>query len=290
MVNDIERYAGDGFDHHTDETESEDHQRKAGLIKGIKLSFGNDGNWKPPELADTVSPIPLIAMDNRRVVQKWEDRKPVETIILGPGERYPDVDAWNQQVPREKWVEGPVKGVLVGPWQPQQMMYFIVPDTLEQLTYPTFTVGGNIAIGQLIEKIRTARRFKGPHVHPIVVLSKAHMNTRFGGRDRPHFIVLGWRDLGGLDKGSGPALPKPDPTAVTAIEGPKEAKQFISASQPTTLDVAPAQRNVDRVLEVKPVPPAAQQPSVKVGGIFEKLGEVGYPSLSQELNDDVPFN
>jgi hypothetical protein len=59
------------------------------------------------------------------------------------------------------------------------------------------------------------RRFRGEHVYPVITLSDAFMNTRFGGRQRPHFEVKRWIKLGG-ERGEVEALPPP-PQQTTAL-------------------------------------------------------------------------
>jgi hypothetical protein len=54
------------------------------------------------------------------------------------------------------------------------------------------------------------RKFRGAHVYPVVALSDTFMKTRFGGRQRPHFIVKRWVNLGPDEK----VLPAPKPPAL----------------------------------------------------------------------------
>jgi hypothetical protein len=49
----------------------------------------------------------LVAVDVGRVVQRWQDQQPVETIILQPHQKFPDIEEMNEKVPKEEWVEGP---------------------------------------------------------------------------------------------------------------------------------------------------------------------------------------
>ena len=86
--------------------------------------------------------------------------------------------------------------------------------TMQRFTYPTSTVGGAIAIGSDLEmRVRLMRRFKGPGIYPVVSPGTKHMNTRFGGRQRPHFVIKRWVALGGEG-----ALPL---TELPALRGPQ---------------------------------------------------------------------
>ena len=76
---------------------------------------------------------------------------------------------------------------------------------MDRFTYVTGTVGGNMAVGDLSDKIKTMRRLRGEQVYPVVTLADTHMKTRFGGRQRPHFKIARWVQLGG----NGTALPAP---------------------------------------------------------------------------------
>jgi hypothetical protein len=194
----------DGFDSDTDESQS----RR--VIQGSRLAFTNDFEW----VDSNDEPVPrdreLIMVDRVRVLQKWIDQKPVETRFLEPNEKWPDVEAMNKAAPQSEWREGP-DGKPQGPHSCQWVIYLIDPLTLDKFTYPTNTVGGHICIGDISDRIKNMRRFRGEHVYPVVTLSDAFMNTRFGGRQRPHFEVKRWVKLGG-GGGAAEALPPPPPT------------------------------------------------------------------------------
>ena len=130
-----------------------------------------------------------------RIVQKWIDQKPVETRILEPGEKFPDIEALNEAAPKSEWHEGP-DGKMHGPWQIQQILYLLNLDTMDRFTFPTGTVGGFIAIRELVDKTTWMRKLRGPNVYPRVALRDLFMNTKYGGRQRPHFEVKGWVQLG----------------------------------------------------------------------------------------------
>jgi hypothetical protein len=95
------------------------------------------------------------------------------------------------------------------------------------------------------------RSFRGANVYPIVTLSDTFMSTRFGGRQRPQFVIKRWVALGGEG-----ALP---PTAPPALTGPQT--------------VAP------------PTAKAAERDPDKKPG----LEEVKPVTVSEELNDSINF-
>ena len=59
------------------------------------------------------------------------------------------------------------------------------------------------------------RRLRGPNVYPVITLADKFMNTRFGGRLRPHFKFVRWVSLGG-ESGQVEALPPPPPKLADA--------------------------------------------------------------------------
>jgi hypothetical protein len=142
------------------------------------------------------------------VVQKWWDGQPVETIILQPHQKFPDIKAMNATVPKKEWVEGPNKGEMVGPWQAQHILYLLDTNTMDRFTFPTGTTGGRIAIRDLRDKLVWMRRWRGPNVYPVITLADKFMNTKWGGRQRPHFVIKRWVSLGG-ESGEVQALSPP---------------------------------------------------------------------------------
>src|SRR5262249_42612109 len=163
-----------------------DRPQGGSMIHGTLIKFTNEGEW----VTGNGDPMPrdqeLIVIDLVRAVQKWVDGKPVETIIVPPGEKFPDVKAMNEAAPKSEWRED-LNGVLVGPWQMQYYVYLLDARTLDKFTYPTSTIGGGWACREIADKVAWMRRYKGPKVSAIIVLRDTHMNTRFGGRQRPHF-------------------------------------------------------------------------------------------------------
>jgi hypothetical protein len=158
----------------------------SGLIRGIKLKFSNDSRW----LAGKDDPMPpeveLVAVELVRVSQKWVGCRPVETLYLAPGEEWPDIEELNSQAPKEEWRD--VNGQRKGPWENFLVLYLFDPATMQPYTYPTATVGGRRAIGELKRQAKLGRMLKG-NAFPVVTLGETFMPTRFGGRQRPDFKI-----------------------------------------------------------------------------------------------------
>ena len=199
--------AVDNFEGWEDGVEGHDRPQGAGVIQGTSVKFTNDSTWVTRDKIELESNLELVAVDVARVVQKWEDGSPIETIVLEPHQKFPDIESMNEAIPRDQWVEGP-DGKPRGPWQAQHILYMVDLMTMEKYTFATGTVGGRIAIGELRDKLVWMRRVRGLNVYAVIVLRDKFMNTRFGGRQRPFFSIVRWVKLG-TEGGDVAALPAP---------------------------------------------------------------------------------
>ena len=200
----------DGFETYEDAIESGGEQQPTNqVIKGKLLKFTNE-MWVTRDGEEISAHLELVAVDVRRIVQKWKDQVPVETIRLEPGQKFPDIEKLNAETPQEDWIEGP-DGKLRGPWQMQHVVYLLNPATMDQFSFPTGTIGGRICVRDLVKRTQWKRKVSGDDVYPVVTLSDTFMNTRFGGQQRPHFLIKSWITLGGQAPGS-TAKPAPPST------------------------------------------------------------------------------
>ena len=71
---------------------------------------------------------------------------------------------------------------------------------MDRYTFPTGTVGGQIAVRELVDKTKWMRKLRGANVYPVTTLSDTFMPTRFGGRQRPHFEIKRWISFGPDEK------------------------------------------------------------------------------------------
>jgi hypothetical protein len=238
----------DNFAGWEDGVEGDDRPEGAGIIQGSLVKFSNEATWVTRDGDELPADLELVAVDVGRVVQKWQDDRPVETIVLQPHQKFPDIEEMNEKVPKKEWVEGP-DGNMRGPWQAQHILYLLDPKTMDRYTFPTGTTGGRIAVRDLRDKTIWMRRLRGPNAYAVVLLSDTFMNTKWGGRQRPHFKIVRWVGLGSED-GQVEALPPP-PTSKDQLDA--FAK---SADKPAQPDLP--------------------------------LHEVKEPSLAEELNDEIP--
>jgi hypothetical protein len=205
----------DGFEAFEAGVEGEQAQGR-GVIQGTCMRFTNQAMWVINDGDELPADLELVVVDIARVVQKWRDQQPIETRILAPGEKFPDIKKLNEETPKSEWVEGP-DGQMRGPWQSQHVVYMLNPATMDRYTWPTGTVGGSICVRDVVDKTNWMRSFRGSRVYPVVTLSDKFMNTRFGGRQRPHFIIKRWIKLGG-EGGEVEALPPPKPALQTTSQ------------------------------------------------------------------------
>jgi hypothetical protein len=210
----------DSFEGWEDGVVGNDRPEGSGIIQGILAKFTNQATWVTRDEEELSADLELVAVDVARIVQKWQDQKPVETRILAPHEKFPDVEQMNEETPREEWTKD--QNGERGPWQAQHILYLLDLTTMDKYTYPTGTAGGRIAIRELHDKIMWMRRLRGQHVYPVIVLSNIFMKTRFGGRQRPHFQIVRWVRLGGEgDEIKALPLPQPPPHSdLPAVEEP----------------------------------------------------------------------
>jgi hypothetical protein len=86
------------------------------LIQGQLVKFTNEATWVTRDGEKLSGTLELIAANVTRVVQKWGDGQPIETRVLQSGEKFPNLEELNANVPQSEWREGP-DGKLHGPWR-----------------------------------------------------------------------------------------------------------------------------------------------------------------------------
>jgi hypothetical protein len=134
-----------------------------------------------------------------RIVQKWgTDGMPAEDPnILGPNEKWPDVESMNEKCPKSEWRM--YFNQLVGPYQRQKIVYLWDPAvTMNKYTWATSSNSGMSCVADLVEKIKMMRAFKKVKAYPIVALGSLLWSKRYN-TPGPNLIVRSWikRDEGG---------------------------------------------------------------------------------------------
>ena len=210
----------DGFDTATDEIDSADPDQHISprLIQGDRISFSKQGIWVGRDKQPLPGNLLLLVHDYLRIVQKWgpDGMQAEPAIILGPNEKWPDVDAMNEKCPKSEWRM--YFNQLVGPYQRQKLLYLWDPTvTMNKYTWATSSNSGMAAISDLVEKIQMMRAFKKVKAYPIVALRSLLWSKRYN-TPGPNLIVQSWirKDEGGA------LLPLPG-TEAPAIASPKTA-------------------------------------------------------------------
>ena len=221
MSNEVEKvssHALDGFGGYTEVVEGSEGQSVAGVsLLGLKLKY-LDPIWTDPDEQEIKGP--LVVHDVQRKVQKWlDDGRPAETIVLVPGEKWPDIEKLNKACPQSEWREK--FGKSQGPWQGEHVVCFFDPATMVRYWWPSplTTVGSAICVRELVAQTKLMRSFKGEHVYPLVELSHTFMPTGYGGRERPNLIVKDWVRFGEGGNLVAPAPNKPMLTGSTTATG-----------------------------------------------------------------------
>src|SRR6516225_3459743 len=258
----------DGFAGYETRIEGSDQQQADNVIQGSVVKFTNEANWVTRDGEELSPDLKLVAIDIGRVVQKWQDRQPVEKIVLEPGQKFPDLEELNDKTPPSEWTEGP-DGNPRGPWQAQHIVYLLNLATMERYSFPTGTIGGVIAVRDLVEQTKLMRKFRGPQVYPVVTLSDTLMHTKFGRRQRPRFLIKDWVN-GSEEK----ALPAPEQS--------RQLEHFAATEKPTN---KPAGEPAEAAVE-----PERKTKTTKRGVTrFESSAPTVEPlTLKEELNDDLP--
>ena len=73
------------------------------VIQGAIVKFTNHATWVTRDGAELSANLELVAVDVARIVQNGHDEQPVETIILGPGQKFPDLKEKNEETPQSEW-------------------------------------------------------------------------------------------------------------------------------------------------------------------------------------------
>lgn len=140
----------------------------SGFPGATKIKFDiHTATWLDPN-GDEVREVVALDVINR--VQKWSEESgpPLETITLGPGEKWPDIAAMNEAC-KDEWFEK--FGKMTGPWQGEHVVLFVDPDTMVRFWWPspTSTIGSCLAVRALVEQTLLMRKFQGVSVNPLVV-------------------------------------------------------------------------------------------------------------------------
>ena len=228
----------DGFDgvENDDVENSEGQPSNKRIIQGDRLSFTVDYKWLINDAEEFPKDRELVVIDVIRYAQKWVDGRPVSIIPVTANQPWPNVDKLNAACAKSEW--GTYNGKPQGPWQRQRAVYFVDIGTMGKFTWPSRvdTVGSDICVRDIHDKVRLMREFRGARVFATVTLGDTFFPTSFGGRQRPdlkinrdRWIVLG-KEEKALPAPSTAALPAATPidplSGIKTVEEPSLAEQM----------------------------------------------------------------
>jgi hypothetical protein len=186
------------------------------LIQGVIIRCV-DGVWSAKDGTSLSPAARLVVLTTGEALQRWENQRPVETIVKQPGQPLPDADELNAKIPKKGWEKG-LDGQLRAPWVKQHFAYLLDPRDASVFTFINSTVGARIAVERLKDRVKMMRALRGERVVPIVELGSKPMTTGFGTKQRPDFVIHDWRNLGGPQAVS--ALAAKEPATVEQIGQP----------------------------------------------------------------------
>jgi hypothetical protein len=268
----------DGFESYDDSVEGHD---RPPSNQGSILKFTNEARWVTREGEEMPPTKELIAIDIAREVVKWTTDKqaPPARTILEPGQRLPDIEKLNAETPQSEWIETP-DGRMRGPYEVQHVVYLLDPVSTTRYRYPTSTVGGHIAVRDLVERTRRMRKERGENVYPVINLSDVYMPTR-GGRQRPHLAIQRW--IASEAANALPPTPAPAPVGLTetTTEATTRKLDAFATGRPGNVpgtDIAP-EKLAEKVAEK-----ALEKPQQSSG-----VQTIEPPTHAEEMADCIPF-
>jgi hypothetical protein len=152
-----------------------------------------DGRWVDRDGVEFPAGTNMLALGTAEALQHFQDGTLIETITQ---KSFPNINELNRAIPTEQWDDG-INGPRP-PWSHQYIAYLLDPTDAATYTFINNTVGAQIAVGRLTEKVKWMRQLRGARVTPLVVLDHRPMPTKHGAvKQRPEFTITEWRDLGG---------------------------------------------------------------------------------------------
>jgi hypothetical protein len=235
MSKDVEKTKPQALDNFADfdtSVEGDDDRSVGGLLIGTRLKFTNDVKRVTHPNGDDCTGRVLLASNVRRTEVKWgptPGAPPVDHRELKPGDKFRDMETLNETCPKSEWRED-FNGKPKGPWEIQHVLEFADLETMERFSWPTSTVGGSIAITELVDRILMKRQFyKRIDIWPLVKLAHRFMPTRFKGRERPYLEILDWywpnKDTDDKIEAA-PTQPKSLPPALQQVPEPTLAQEM----------------------------------------------------------------
>jgi hypothetical protein len=141
--------------------------------------------------------------------------------FIPPGTKFPDLNERNKQTPREQWVTYP-DGSPKPPWE-KEYQVLMINAKYDRFTFVTATIGGGIAVRELVSKVEDMQSdCNNSFACPVVLLRHTHMNSQHNkkGLERPYFEFTGRWVIYGDGGALRPLPPRPSLAQVTGDKVP----------------------------------------------------------------------
>jgi hypothetical protein len=242
----------DNFADFDTSVEGDDDRPTSGRLVGTRLKFTNQATWVTHPDGTNCSNRILTVSNVRRTEVKWgvvKNRPPIDSRELKAGEKFRDMEVLNAQCPKEEWRMS--FGKLKGPWEIQYVLEFVDLTTMDRFSWPTSTIGGSIAVEELVDRVVMKRQFyKRDDIWALVRLTHRFMRTDWEGRERPYLEIVDWY-------------------------WPKKGEENKLEAAPTEQKALPSTPETVSSAAPETVPPA-----------LEKVPE---PTLKEEMKDELPY-
>jgi hypothetical protein len=243
---------------------------RVGAFGGAKLLKFVQGDFITREGEKIGPEREFITFGLIKAVQKFVNKQLVDTKIVAPHADFPDIQAMNEAAPKDEWGVG-LNGQPQGPFTHTLILKFLDAKTYDRYAFVTNSQGGGVAVGDLTDKCKIARRINGLNVTAVVTCHSTRWQTKFNPHGkRPDFRVERWMALDG-DK----QLTKPT-ESLKSITPPAAEPSTSTAEAEASPPIAPA-----------PAPDPTVTPST-MGPPGLSIKTVPAPTRAQELDDQIP--
>jgi hypothetical protein len=161
------------------------------VIRGSLLKFAS-GLWTVGQNALNAA-TRLLAVGTAVGWVKWWGGRPVKYRMRQPGESLLERENLGDTNP-SNWEIGPDSKTPRDPWERTSFVYLLGENGVVY-TYSTTSSSGRSAVSELADQI-LRMRFDKPGAVPVIELHSAPMQTRFGQRSKPCFVVVDWSNPG----------------------------------------------------------------------------------------------
>jgi hypothetical protein len=160
---------------------------KVGAFGGAKLLKFVQGDFITREGEKIGPEREFITLGLIKAVQKFVNQQLVDTKIIAPHADFPDIAAMNEAAPKDEWGIG-LNGQPQGPFTHVLILKFLDAKTYDRYAFVTNSQGGGVAVGDLTDKCKIARRINGPNVTAVVTCHSTRWVTKFNPHGkRPDF-------------------------------------------------------------------------------------------------------